>query len=229
LKIKRLLTEKKGMTLVELIITFVVAAILIASSSALIISSTNMIAHTTDKTMNESAADAILNIVAQRLRYASSVEVSGAQSGANMSSALNDALSETGATVFYIGDATGAVSPTGRGVLWFKRFDETGSAVNIFGDAFYHGSRIALQYTVDKVEENKTKAVTLTVFVYDGNGEQKMKRSTSLQLVNAQTADVSTMEPPLIGDTGKIYYDNVPNKSLILKIQGYDGVSGSQP
>jgi hypothetical protein len=202
------------MTLVEIIVAFVIAAILISASSALIISSTNLVAHATNKTMDESIADAVLTLTTQQLLYALSVSVVSPDDSGAVSAAL-----ASDRTVVYIGDESGAVASGGRGVLWFKRFDAGASErINIFGASFYHGRSIALQYRVDRVAANETKAVTATVLIYNREGEQTLKRSTSLQLLNAQTTDASTMLPPLTDDTGRIYYDP-PAKALILAIE----------
>jgi prepilin-type N-terminal cleavage/methylation domain-containing protein len=222
---KRLFAEKRGMTLVEVIVTFVIAAILIAASSGLIISSTNLVAHASNKTMDESIADSVLNLVSQRLLYAPAISVVSPGNPGDFDAALSRKR-----TVLYTGDASGAAAPDGRGMLWFKRFDAAANEkINIFGASFYHGRDIALRYRVDKVAKNESKAVTLIVSIYR-DGKQVLERSVSLQLLNAKTDDVSTMEPPRVGDEGTTYYDP-PTTALILEITDFGGLkySGQLP
>ncbi|MDR2156919.1 MAG: hypothetical protein LBO81_03960 [Clostridiales Family XIII bacterium] len=201
------------MTLVEIIVTFLVAAILIAASSALIISGTNLVAHTTNRAMDEAVADAALKLTSRRLLYASAVSVVEPGDPKDFNAALTE-----NKTVVYTGDESGNAALDGKGMLWFKRFDaEAEAKINIFGVSFYHGRRIALQYKVDRVRENMPKAVTVTVLVYNREGERTLTKSTTVQLLNAQTTDVSTMQPPLVDDAGKLYYDP-PDEALILAI-----------
>jgi prepilin-type N-terminal cleavage/methylation domain-containing protein len=212
LSAKRLLTEKKGVTLVEVIITLLIAGILIAASSGLIIAGMNLVSNTANKTMDENIAEAVLDLASKRLYYAPVITASAITTGEIPQGALDG-----GNTVIYVGDDAGKAIP--KGMIRLKRYDAAaGDNLNIFGDAFYHGRSVSLLYTVDKVVQDEPKAVTLTVIVYDSEGKQTQKRTTSLQLLNADTTGAAAMRPPTSGDTGKTYPENPESEALALEI-----------
>jgi prepilin-type N-terminal cleavage/methylation domain-containing protein len=219
--IREILKNRDGITLLEVLVTLVISSILIAGTSMLIISGSNLFSHTATRNQDDLLAKSILNVVGGQLIYAASVQA------LPPSTNLQALLQEDG-TVIYVGDHLGDLA-TGPGRLWFKQNDQaSGTSVMLFGEIVYHGRYISLNYRVDQVKLNHEKAVSLTVQVYDQNGEMTCERSRSLNLMNAVTSGellegdtdgekIQSMAPPRPADMGS--YPATAGQPLILSIR----------
>lgn len=161
------------MTLVETIIAFVIAGILIAATGALIISGLNLFNDTAAKTLDKQIADETMEIVVEKLQYAKSVKSS------------NQVPTDTTSGAIFVGEDGSTPSRTGK--LFMKK-DGTDETFSVFPqDNFYSGRTLMLSYTVEKTGGG-TKAITVTVKVYDGD-EHKYSKSSSIQLLNSMKED----------------------------------------
>ncbi|MDR0850875.1 MAG: type II secretion system GspH family protein [Clostridiales Family XIII bacterium] len=170
-RFKRFLREKKGMTLVELIVAIAISVIVIGLSGGYLISSLNLFGHVADKDLDASIADTALSFITDELQFASAV------------TPITDLDGTTANTILYVADKTSKNPTNGSGILMFHRAGDS-EAINLYGDSFYHGKTVGIQYEVNLVS-GSTKAVTVTVDVYDAQGNKAISRSKSLRLLNA--------------------------------------------
>ena len=182
--LKSVLKQKSGMTLIETVVTFIIAGILIAATGALIITGLNLYQDTAARNLDKQIGDSVLENVSNKLLYAKSIE-KGPQS-----SPLDMEMIGTAGGIFVGIDES---SPQERGYLFFKEPGEGKTFSAAYPKDFYSGRQIEMTLKVDKV--TGTKAVTLSIKVYD-EGEAKYQRSTSLQLLNCGAYDEPTATGP---------------------------------
>jgi hypothetical protein len=88
--------------------------------------------------------------------------------------------------IFYVGDADGV--PANKGYLYFKRADDGGTAINVYGKAFYGNKNRKISIDVSEIQDPFTSkiVVTITVNLWEGEGaSSKIKTSkNSFELVN---------------------------------------------
>jgi hypothetical protein len=190
-KICRLLRSNRGTTLVEVILTIVIAGIVVALSAGILLSGSTLISDVTNRDLDTQIAKSVSQLATDNINMAKSVTVL-------TPAELEDALKRDN-TLIYIGDESGA--PAAKGRLYFRKAGTTEPAINIFGEVFYHGRSIALTYRVDKVEPDLPKAITIITSVHNRD-ELTAKRHRSIQILNAplippQTADPATYPPQL--------------------------------
>lgn len=193
----RILKQKKGMTLVETVVTFVIAGILIASTGALIITGLNLYQDTAARNLNKQIGDSVLETVSNKLLYAKSIYDTGTSSPLNM-----EDIGTAGA--IFVGTDTNV--PEAKGYLYAKEPGEGKSFSEVYPKDFYSGRQIEMQLTVDKA--TVTKAVTVNIRVVEGT-EVLYQRSTSLQLLNCGENDPPLNTGPPWGATTVIGYTMV--------------------
>lgn len=177
-KLTSVLKQRKGMTLIETVITLLIAGILIAATGALIISGLNLFQDTAARNLDQQIGDNVLEIVREQILYSKSVTIEE-----NVTSFSEDSVGTSGA--IFVG--TGPSTPANKGKLYIKRAGEDEEVFDVYPqDNFYAGRKLTLQLTVDKVKPQK--ALTLTVKVMDGD-DSKYVKSTSFQLLNSSELD----------------------------------------
>ena len=177
-KLCTVLKQKKGMTLIEAVITFVIAGLLIGATSALIITGLNIFNDTATHSTDKQIGDSVLDTVRGRLLYAKSIE-----KGPEMSPfpGFYDYISQG---AIFTGD--GALSPLDDGEFYIKMPGDT-DATNFSNENFYMNRKIGIDLTVDQVYPKK--AVTIKVNVYEG-ADVVYSRSTSFELLNSGEFDL---------------------------------------
>jgi prepilin-type N-terminal cleavage/methylation domain-containing protein len=203
MKMLKLLRRKGGMTLVELIVTLVIAAIIIALSGTYLISGTNLFNHVASKNLDEDIAQTAVLFAIEDMNIATAIT---ARTPAPADAAQR-AGTPSGSALLYIGNEAGI--PSATGMLFYSRPNDVPPAINVFGKGFYHGRSISLTYHVDRVDEAASlKSVTVSITVFSGDGRRLITRSKSVRMLNAVPpgrTDPPTHRPPLDADAGKTY------------------------
>lgn len=160
------------MTLVETIVAFVIAGILIAATGALIIAGMNFFNDTVAKNLDKQIGDDALEIVTEKIQYAKSVKKA------------SSVPSDTTSGAIYVEPEK--QNPE-RGKLFIKK-EGTDEVIPVFAqEDFYSGRLLNLTCEFEDTGD-KAKAVTITVKVFDGDKE-KYSKSSTIQLLNYTAED----------------------------------------
>jgi prepilin-type N-terminal cleavage/methylation domain-containing protein len=162
---RRLRSDKSGITLVELVVAMVIAGIVITMAGGILIAAMNMISRSTQHQQDITLAENVLEYLANNIEPAAGIEnppltVPGV---AGYQMALNG---NNGSMVLYIGNDDGSIADNGstganpvqaHGYLWVKPDNSQLSneapaygAVNAFGSNFYQGRTISMDITLYK-------------------------------------------------------------------------------
>jgi prepilin-type N-terminal cleavage/methylation domain-containing protein len=241
-KVKKMLKNRKGFTLIEVVVTMVIAAIFLAITIALLLSTTNLSAHAEKDLSAKQVTTEVLNFIVEQTKYATEitpVESNAAVSAGAYTIPISDKIynekwpapnpwtdpsvgisipsdyeddysdeekqdfydnpnddddkmnavqrkkiadeSYKNNLIFYVGDESGA--PAKKGYLFFKRADDSGAPVNVFGKTFYGNRLISLDMSITQDHTSSKIVVTETITLYK---DEKKVRSTnnSFELVN---------------------------------------------
>lgn len=154
---KDIISNKKGMTLVEVIVAMVIALIIIGATSSMIISGTNFFGKTASGVQDKEIARSVLNFVTTELRFATSISVYNVDS-AQPNPQINEGQ------IFTMNEQN-QVSSTYKGMLAFQRPDDHDAPRNVFGKDFYHGREIGIR--VQTVSADEPKVITVFVDVFN--------------------------------------------------------------
>lgn len=163
------------MTLVETIVAFVVAGILITATGALLITGLNLFNDTAARSLDKQIGDTVLSTVREKLIDAESIEEF------DVDPISFDGKTSQGA-IFTGNDA---YSVDAQGFFFLKKVGED-TAYNFSNENFYSGRKVGISYSIDKVET--PKAMTVTIKVYK-NDDVVYTRSTSFNLMNSGESD----------------------------------------
>jgi len=141
--------RRKGFTLVELIVTLAIAAIVIGITATFLISGGNFLSNTEIKAEDKSLAETSADFVKNRLLYVNAVTVIQSDKPPEGTS---------GDEILYIGDASGE-NITNDGQLYYRRADDS-SAVNAFGTGKYRSNSLAMSYRAIVKTNSETKKKT---------------------------------------------------------------------
>jgi prepilin-type N-terminal cleavage/methylation domain-containing protein len=233
--------NKKGFTLVETIVTLVIAGIFIAITIGILISTTNLSAHAEKNLSAKQITTEILEFLVEQTKYATEitpVALGTPVSAANYTMPTSDKLynpkwlpidsnpweflgaSSVGISIpsdyandysyeeklkfyddvltpvqqlaisnesykrnliFYVGNASGV--PAQKGYLFFKRADDPGSPINVFGKAFYEGRLMSIDVSVTQDPVTSRIVVTETITLWEGE-RKAHATNNSFELVN---------------------------------------------
>jgi len=188
---KKLSCKRGGFTLVEVIVTLVITVIVVAVSSSLVITGTNIFARSAQRDVQQNIAETVLTFVSDQLLYARIIG-EGAQSP--VYPITNKAL------LHIVDPKTGTGSD--RGYLFFRRHDDSrDSVVNVFGDNFYQNYTVGLKIDIAPGDAGNNASFTLTVTVYNSTGTAVTTRTTAKPLLNFPTGGSPQNG---IGTTGRI-------------------------
>ncbi|MDR0852716.1 MAG: type II secretion system GspH family protein [Clostridiales Family XIII bacterium] len=149
------LRNKKGFTLVEIIVTLVIAGICIAVAGGILISSTNLVANIQIKDKAKQVAVTAAAFLNEETKFAA--EITPVPYSASVSLDPDDA-------VFYIGNEAGV--PANRGYLFFRRVGDAADPVNIFGVNYYQNMKMSLDVSAVRNSANDTIVVTETISLF---------------------------------------------------------------
>jgi len=168
---------KKGFTLVEVIITLVITVIVIAVSSALVITGTNLFARSAQRDIQMNIAETVLSFVSEQLLYTNDIgEFTNPPAFTNDGTAILQ-IKTDGSTNY---------SHT-RGQLFFRRAWDTQDPINVFGPGFYQNYEIGLEIDVSYPPGGGNASFKLTVNVYrksDAGNAPVLSRTTTKPLLN---------------------------------------------
>ena len=180
--------KRGGFTLVEVMVTLVITIIVIAVSSTLIITGTNIFARSAQRETQTNIAESVLTFVSDQLLYARRIEPGGPNTG---NGKLDYGQAE--GAILHVRAATGmggTLQGATEGQLFFLRAsDNSPEPVNVFGSGFYQNYKIGI--LLDIFYENpatlENASFTLTVNVYNSNNlnpNPVMSRTTTKPLLN---------------------------------------------
>ncbi|MDR0500071.1 MAG: prepilin-type N-terminal cleavage/methylation domain-containing protein [Coriobacteriales bacterium] len=161
-----------GMTLVEVIVSLLIATVVIAMATSIIFFSTNFLSRTEvraeDKQMAEDAAD----YARDRLLYAHSISVIRASEppfgAASAQIGAASGSGNSGGELLFIGeeDTNGNIHIANSGSLYYMRAGDS-RAINVLGESRYRGSKLALSYEAilnnDALQGKPTKSFRIII------------------------------------------------------------------
>ena len=186
-KMKKLIQNKKGMTLVEIVVAMVIAMIVIGITGGLLISGTNFFGKTASAVQDQEIARTVLNFTTSQLRFATSLEIDPFF----LTDPYPTPTTEQG--VIFSFDSSSQNSTVGKrtrlGMIGFKRPGDEGTPVNVFGKSFYHGREVGIR--IQCIDPNQPKVLKIFVDVFrDGN--LTATDSATIQLPNIPTNQFPT-------------------------------------
>ena len=173
-----MLSGKGGFTLAEVMVTLIITIIIIAVSSALVISGTNIFARSAQRDMQMNIAETVLSFVSDQLLYAKDI-----QSGSvNTSPGI---YPEGNAAIVHIkAPSAGGAIGSDKGQLFFRRAGDTQAPINIFGANFYQNYDIGMKLDITPATGGAGAYFTLTVTVYNSTGSAVQTRTATKPLLN---------------------------------------------
>jgi len=195
MKMKNSFSGKSGFTLVEVIITLVITVIVIAVSSSLVITGTNIFARSAQRDVQQNIAETVLTFVSEQLLYAETI-----------TEMTNPPVFENagGAAIMQIKKSTTETYSDTKGQLFFRRAQDSQNPINIFGSNFYGNYEVGI--TLEITIPAAGPSVTVTVNVYSSNSTDPnpvITRTTTRPLLN-YTGTEKTI--PSAGSGFCIYY-----------------------
>ena len=193
-----------GFTLVEVMVTLIITIIVIAVSSSLLITGTNIFARSAQRDVQTNIAETVLSFVSDQLLYADRI---GTGPNGN-DDTIYTIPSASGASIVHIKNTTTGYGDI-RGQLFFRRADDTQpSLVNVFGENFYQGYDIGLKGVINKGPQNSY--IELTVNVYRGISDTPvLTRTITRPLLNFRFSGSETTRTIL--NTEDFYYFSEPS------------------
>ena len=164
--------NRKGMTLVEVIVATVIAMIVIGLTGGMLISSTNFFGRTADRAEDERIASTILKFTLSELRFATDISADSISS--------NPPKPVVGRGLLYCMDSSG--HRVDKGMIAFKRPFDPDGARNVFGESFYGGRSVAIRMQPLKVDE--PKVIRIFVDVYDADNKKVFTDSGTIEIPN---------------------------------------------
>jgi prepilin-type N-terminal cleavage/methylation domain-containing protein len=183
--------RQPGFTLVELIVSLTIIAVIAAMVSTIILTSTSMTRRTLLKEEYRQIASTQLDFIASRLQLVDSISLTVVADGSNWDVATQvDKQSEALFLVAPGAGSGGGASPHSDGYLYYKRAGDNAGR-NIFGDAFYNGLTARLQIKVLRNSlgggslASSGPTITITLELINPEGQVVETLSRSLELLNS--------------------------------------------
>jgi len=181
MNIRKKKASKGGFTLVEVIVTLIITVIVVAVSSTLIITGTNIFARSAQRDIQDNIAETVLSFVSNQILYAYNIAEKGS------TEQIYEGIGLSGAVLHIINPDDGRGSD--KGYLYFRRDGDTQvPLVNVFGNNFYQNYTIGLRIDITdrNVSTSGSAYADITVTVYNNAKIAVLARSTSKPLLNFQ-------------------------------------------
>ena len=180
---QKIITRKRrscngGFTLVEVIVTLIITVIVIAISSTLLITGTNMFARSAQRDIQQNIAETVLSFVSDQLLYAYHID----QKAHLTTGVPEDDYANANGAVLQVMMPDGSTR-TG-GYLHFRRDNDNQAPVNVFGSNFYGNYTITLNLDIQARTTSASAYFTLTVTVVNSLGADVLSRTTTKPLLN---------------------------------------------
>ena len=198
--------NKKGMTLVEVIVAMVIAVIVVGATGSLLVSSTNFFNNTASRAENERIASTILNFAMSELRFAKDISVDSISS--------NPPNPVVGRGLIYMMDSSGRRAE--KGMVGYKRPFDPDKARNIYGESFYNGRKVGIR--MQPLDVDQPKVIRLFVDIYDKNDKLVYTDSGTLEVPN-----IPYDKPP----TRKM--DDVPTNCVLFDYEALPDRTPDEP
>lgn len=175
------ISRKSGFTLVELIVSLMLAAIVIGAAGSLLIFGSNLFSHTAERSQQQVDTTSVASTISEELRLSPSVRVVRSEEKPTNTSI------PSGFSALYVGDASGDIAHEGYLYMMIGGVDS--SPRNYFGSSFYGNYTISLDYRTTVVS-GEPKYFELSVSTHDSRSGADTGTSTSktFQLINSRPA-----------------------------------------
>ena len=183
---KRAFSGKGGFTLVEVMVTLIITVIVIAVSSTLVITGTNIFARSAQRDLQNNIAETVLSFVSEQLLYAYDIE----QKGFLTADGTSITYSSVNGAILQVKHPDGGTA--NGGYLFFRRDGDSGDPVNIFGNNFYSNYIVELNLDIKAKAGTNSAYFTLTVNVINKNSLNSspvLSRTMSRPLLNYAKVD----------------------------------------
>jgi prepilin-type N-terminal cleavage/methylation domain-containing protein len=196
--------NKKGFTLVEMIVTLSIALIVIGVAAGILLSSLSLFAHEEKNVSTKQVIQEISEYLNEQTKYAMIIDPIASttvpSSGTYPQRSYEEYFEYAGDsdpfannTLLYVGDENGI--PAQKGFLYYKRAGDTGAAINAFGVQFYGSLKMELDVSEIRNPSTDTIVVTQTIRLFDGEVEVRTATNT-FQLVNSLVFETVGYEWP---------------------------------
>ncbi|MDD6807759.1 MAG: type II secretion system protein [Oscillospiraceae bacterium] len=191
MSIYNLKNDKRGMTLVEMIVSLVILSILMTSTMGMITSSMSIFTSTSMAALDKMVGNSVFQTLESSAKYSTHMTISDTP--------ISDSA---GTKSFMINNASTANDGQTVGQLYFRQENDN-EYINLYDSAFYNGRKI--QYKIEKAG-NDNRHIRITVSVYR-DGDVVYVRDGLIKCVNLGLlkTGVSANE---INDTGVRYDSN---------------------
>ncbi|GEM_PF-5594644 len=191
MSIYNLKNDKRGMTLIEMIISLVILSILMTSTMGMITSSMSIFTSTSLAALDKMVGNSIFQTLEASTKYSTHMTISD--------SPISDSA---GTKAFMVNNSATNSDGEDSGLLYFRP-DGDSEFINLYDTSFYNGRTV--QYKIEKAG-NDNRHIRITVTVYR-DGEKVYVRDGLIKCVNLGLlkTGVSANE---INDSGVAYDSN---------------------
>ena len=170
--------DDKGFTLVELIVTLAIAAIVMTVAGNYLFFGNRMFTENEVKNTDKYIGDTIYDFIKERLTYAGKIEV------LEREKVLSGDASPKYSHVFAL---SGNSMENKDGYLYFTNDKEkllwNAEKAGIYGTGFYRNNKITYTFQIDK-KDASNRSFILTIYVYNKDGEEVYKTGASIKNLN---------------------------------------------
>ena len=218
---RNLFNNKKGFTLVEMVITTLILSILMGITMGMISSSGRMFSSTAEVALDKMVGDAVFESLESMTKYATHIEI--ADSKEDCTRSYNQG--------FYI-DETDDETNSGKLMYDAKTPDATRYLSQPYADSFYQNRTIKYIFEPYKYSDDTTsdRHMKITVIVCR-DGQQMYKRSNTVKAVNLGLLGEGESSNLIISNynvTENQYINFSCDEQLVLsEVDGYDVSSNS--
>ncbi|MDR1797621.1 MAG: InlB B-repeat-containing protein [Clostridiales Family XIII bacterium] len=193
--------SRKGFTLVEVIVTLVIAVIVIAAAGSFLVYGTNFLGQTERKASDKQIAETASDYIRKTLVGAKEIKVVYAEEAPAVA---------RGGALLYISDDGVTLSPTGR-LYYMREGDTLGKAIDVLGGD-YQGNALAVSYAsvVGAQQNAKSFEVDVTA-VRDGKVSYYFEKTFGLP-------NVGPASEPLAGFSAATWKDGKDGATFYLLI-----------
>ena len=200
MKLKRHLKNNNGFTLVELIVTLAIAAIVMTVAGNYLFFGNRMFTENEVKNTDKYIGDTVFSFMRERLIVAGKMEV------LDREKVLSGDETPAYSHVFEI---SGDLQTDTSGCLEFTNNIKETAPADIYGSGFYRNNTIAYTFQLDEDEADKANRTTfiLTVYVYNKDGEEVYKTGATIKNLNIVLENSKNRKIETLRDEKDVYQE----------------------